>query len=386
MTLNPAPSPRWAHSLSEYPSTLSATVSGVSTGIANQVVMFGGKTTAAQYNGIVSYNGILGDYWCLSQSPSGSVSPVQWTYIGGGTNPVGTGCPARFDHSASFDGKYITVVGGVGTLNQSVPLSDTYSYLPASGLSSATPSGTWIQQPLTNSISGSGTYAIPTTIKAANMSYNPVAPTGPMLYGGAVAYKNIGYSQDQWDWSAGIPGTWTMVSSAFANGAYPSAREYAAQATDTSGNVLLFGGKNANGPLSDTWIFASGAWTNITATTGGTTFVPGTNSPSMRYGSAIAYNSTNSTFVLYGGVGSPAVGYLYDTWVYTVSTQTWALQTGGTPGQVPPPMAFSEAANFAGVSGVVMFGGVNTTRCFNNTFIWNGGSSGTATGSFWTQQ
>jgi hypothetical protein len=403
MTLNPSPAPRWAHSLSELPSTLSSAVSGVSTGIANQVVMFGGKTTAAQYNGIASYNGILGDYWALlyypsTYTPSGfgatgasGTSALHWQYLGGGSNPVGTGCPARFDHAASFDGKYVTVVGGVGTLNQSVPLSDTWSLLPNAGTTNlgipSETSGNWIQQPLTNSISGSGTYAIPTTIRAASMSYNPVAPTGPVLYGGGIAYKNVGYSNDQWTYSAsGVPGAYTMVSNPNTSSGAPSAREYASQATDTLGNTILWGGRNANGSLSDLWLYTTSAgWSQITGPNSGGTFTPGVNAPPAKYAASFAYNTSNSTFVLYGGI-TLAGQYDYSTWTFSVSSNAWTLQTLGTPGQVPAPLAYAAMANFSAASGVVMFGGLNSYGCSNQTYLLTGGPSGTATGAFWTQQ
>src|ERR1700676_3959524 len=170
MTLSPVPAPRWAAVMAEFPSTLSTTtspvVSGVSTavssGISNQLLMACGKTTAGQYNGIASSNGIWNDYWALSNypssftvaGPSGGASgfaptgvsgtfALHWQYLGGGVNPAGTGCTARYDAMDSFDGKAITVVGGSdGKIN----LSDTWSW---------TPSNTWVQQPLPgNFISG----------------------------------------------------------------------------------------------------------------------------------------------------------------------------------------------------------------------------------------
>lgn len=333
------PMPRWGATLSEYPGT------------SNQLILVGGQTTVGiTSGGLTSYNGVLNDYYSLTYS--GGI--FSWLYLGGGKIPMGTGITPRYDAAACFDGKTILVVGGSSNASTS-SLCDTWSF---------TPSATWVQQPLVNSISASGTYAQPTNITAASMSYNPIAPTGPILYGGGVAYRNVGYSNEQWGYVQGVPGTYTLMSNP--NGASPPARQYAAQATDTSGNTLLFGGQNANGPLYDCWLYTTAAgWKQITATTTPTPFVPGTSSPSARYGAAMAYDQTHSVFVLFGGL-TPN-GYDNTTWTYTVSTQTWTQQTGGT---APTSMAFASMAYLTSASGVVLFGGLDYQQCYNGTYLF----------------
>lgn len=408
MTLSPLPAPRWGAVLAEFPSTLSTTtspvVSGVSTavssGVSSQLLMACGKTTAGQFANTTSFNGVLNDYWAMTYAPSsftvagpsGGASgfaptgasgtfALHWQYLGGGVNPLGTGITPRYDAMGSFDGKTITVVGGT---DGKVMLSDTWSWSPSVGVATSVPSGTWVQQPIANSITAiysggtagpgvaSAIYNAPTTLKAASMSYNPVAPTGAILYGGGVAYKRVGYSNDQWGYAQGMPGTYTLMSNP--NGMSPSARQYASQATDTSGNTVLFGGQNANGGLSDTWVYTLAAgWTQITATTGAVAFVPGTTSPAARYGAAFAYDQTHGVFVLFGGL--TANGYDNTTWTYTVSTKTWAQQTAGT---APSSMAFASMAYLTTAAGVVLFGGLGYQQCYNDTYLFSGTS--------WTKQ
>jgi hypothetical protein len=344
MALLTRPAPRWGHCAAELPTS-------------NEIVIFGGKTTSSFYtsgsNATVSQGGILNDTitW----------NGTAFTFV---NTTAATTPPARFDAMASFDGSFVSMIGGSGTANTN--LSDHWCF---NGVS-------WFQQPFVNTISGTGTYAQPATIRAATMAYNAISPTGPMLYGGNTSYNRM-YSVDEWIFSSAgssstTAGTWTRENLT----SFPPSREYACTASNGNGTTVLCFGKNFNGPLGDVWQLTnvSNTWTQITANTSGVAFVPGVNSPLPRYGASFAYNASAGNFVLFGGC-TPGGYFANDTWTYTLSTQQWAQQTVGT---APAGRAFASATYLTANTTVMMFGGLGYDRCFNDCQVWNN--------SVWTVQ
>lgn len=83
--------------------------------------------------------------------------------------------------------------------------------------------------------------------------------------------------------------------------------------------ALLFGGRSNFTELGDTWLFdgATGTWSNL---------APGGMLPLPRLSAAMAYDG-NDTVVLYGGFSGNDTQP--DALEYTVSTNTWALGSGG---------------------------------------------------------
>jgi len=104
----------------------------------------------------------------------------------------------------------------------------------------------------------------------------------------------------------------------------PSTRVWSAMAYYPPGReTVLFGGqenqnKTNNPTLNDTWTYAGGTWTNITADL--------SLSPHGRFGGVMAYDPYNNTLVLFGGLSATLVGspVLDDTWWFSGVPGTWA--------------------------------------------------------------
>jgi hypothetical protein len=172
---------------------------------------------------------------------------------------------------------------------------------------------------------------------------------------------------DTWTYDdpAGGVGSWTQLTTLKTQ---PSPRYSAGVATDsTTSGVILFGGCGSTCPLSDTWLFASGAWTDITTSVG----VP----PTARFGMAFGYSgSLQSGFadILFGGCSSSlpscnsGQGILRDTWELRGSAYTWSnvLTSGSCATKLCPTarylMAYSSYQGPAGNWVLVLYGGVGT--------------------------
>jgi len=342
MTLIVSPPQRWSAVMAELPTS-------------SELILFGGKTTANLYNGNIAYGGLLNDTWAWNGTAWVSISV-------GFTGNTLTGPPPRYEAAMSFDGTYVTMVGGASS---TASLSDTWSY---------NTSGGWIQQPETENI-GTATYnptygewngpvgtppsynvfSVPTYLKGACMAYK--SGTGAVLFGGAASYQRH-YVLDTWAWTSGSPGSWALQSPT----AWPNARTNAAMASNGT-TAVMFGGKNFDGPLSDTWTWNGTTWTQVAGS-----------GPSARYGAMMAYDASTSTWVLFGGVTTN--GYAFDTWTFNGTTGTNV--SVGTPGLgAPLGRAFGAMAYHTASTSVVLFGGLNSTNDMNDTWVWNG--------SIWTK-
>jgi uncharacterized protein (TIGR03437 family) len=100
---------------------------------------------------------------------------------------------------------------------------------------------------------------------------------------------------------------------------------------------------------------------------------PQTNPPA-RYGNAMAYDSTHSQTVMFGGTGSGGlqqglIPYLNDTWLWNGSN--W---TAATPQAVPTARSNHAMAYASGLNQLVMFGGVinGNVGLAKDTWVWNG--------------
>jgi N-acetylneuraminic acid mutarotase len=130
-----------------------------------------------------------------------------------------------------------------------------------------------------------------------------------------------------------------------ATGNYPGARLGQASATDSNGNVWLFGGQgfdadNRGGPLNDLWEFnpSKNEWTwmggsNAAGQSGtyGTLLMPASgNSPGGRFYSSIWVDGSNDLWI-FGGFGYDADrndGAQNDVWEWNPSTKEWAWMGG----------------------------------------------------------
>ncbi|MFI5414189.1 MAG: kelch repeat-containing protein [Candidatus Lutacidiplasmatales archaeon] len=128
--------------------------------------------------------------------------------------------------------------------------------------------------------------------------------------------------------------------------------------------VVLFGGiPSGGGALRTTWTFANGSWKPGTPHS-----LTATNSPSARWGAALAYDASDGYVLLFGG-RSIQGGLLNDTW--TFSAGTWTNVTNSTAGVAPPGRANASIAYDPAVSAVVLFGGRSPTSLFNDTWEYH---------------
>ena len=145
-------------------------------------------------------------------------------------------------------------------------------------------------------------------------------------------------------------GRWVKKTSATA----PSPRLGAGMTYDNkSGKVILFGGRNENGPLNDLWIYnpLKNIWTQQ--------FPKTVLLPSPRTARNIAY--VDRRLILVGGLISTTPHMLdHTTWIYNLDTNLWArFQTAADPsGYGFSPNFVYDSANKV----VVLFGGRRGTH------------------------
>ena len=161
-------------------------------------------------------------------------------------------------------------------------------------------------------------------------------------------------------------GNWTQESPP----ASPSARDLHSMVYDAAhGQVVLFGGvfpgnsdPRVSNFLGDTWIWDGTNWNQKSPQT----------SPPARYGFGMAYDSTQSQVVLFGG----ALGFytnLGDTWVWDGTN--W---TQKSPQTSPPARGYCLMAYDAAHQQVVLFGGFSSGPPFvagttwGDTWVWDG--------------
>jgi hypothetical protein len=182
------------------------------------------------------------------------------------------------------------------------------------------------------------------------MAYDP-ATNEVVLFGG---YSN-GERGDTWTYNGA---TWTNRTAQLTTG--PPARAAASMAYDqATGQLVLFGGSNANGVLSDTWSYDGAAWTNRTAQL--------TASPPARNNATLAYDPATSQLVLFGGYDGTS--YLADTWTYdgAIWTNRTAQLTASPPARGLAPMAYDSTH-----SQLVLFGGYTPNGDLSDTWTYDG--------------
>jgi len=181
------------------------------------------------------------------------------------------------------------------------------------------------------------------------MAYDP-ATHYVLLFGG---YGELGlgpwvFFQDTWEYSGGH---WKQLvaNTTCTPTTCPSPRAGAMLAYDASEHgMILFGGYRYTPAItiisfSDTWLFAGGHWTNLSATAG--------TPPSPRFAGSMVWDSYDNYVLLFGGILSPVVS-AGDTWKFD---GTWTNLTGSV-GTAPNPRDGAAIANSP--SGYIMlFGG-----------------------------
>jgi hypothetical protein len=328
MALTVIPAPRFGGILAELPTS-------------SELVLFGGKTTANSYNGVIGYQGILGD--------SFSFNGTAWSSISQGFSGNTLTYPLpNYEAAAIYDGTGITVVGGSDGHNN---LTQTAQY---------TAGGGWVNNAVveTVNLSPPPIYSVPTTIRGASFAYQSGVSGGTgILFGGITSYYR-NYSQDSYSYKAGSPGLWTYLTPTNS----PTARTYMALASSPT-VAVGFGGKNFSGALSDTYTYTAGNWTLIA--TGQT---PGISSPIGRYAANMVYHAATSSFILFGGIGPGNMGYLSDCWSFSLGSNQWTRVVGTTP----PARGFAQMAYLTATTSTILFSGLNTIQVLPDTWAFSG--------------
>jgi PKD repeat protein len=155
-----------------------------------------------------------------------------------------------------------------------------------------------------------------------------------VLFGGSS--RATSFLNDTWTYSGG---NWTNITRP--QGA-PPPRYWSSMTYDAEdAYVVLFGGLTTGStPVSDTWRFVGGAWTQL---------FPAEH-PSAQHGSALIYDPFQYEVILFGGLNGS--GYQNETWAF--SEGAWTLLA---PSVLPDPrvgagFTFDPAANVG-----VLFGG-----------------------------
>ncbi len=166
-----------------------------------------------------------------------------------------------------------------------------------------------------------------------------------LLFGGI---NDHGALSDTWIWDGT---TWKQQFP----GNHPPARSNASMANDTAGHVVLFGGFTDSGDLEDTWTWDGGNWIKQSPAS----------SPSARSDAAMASDGAGNILLFGGFHENDALG---DTWLWDGSTSVWKQLS---PADSPSGRYHATMANQApGL--VVLFGGLNqNNRALNETWIWS---------------
>jgi hypothetical protein len=207
----------------------------------------------------------------------------------------------------------------------------------------------------------------PPPLAQASMAYDSTTGTVVLFggQGGAWNATNPDYQNFTWEFESG---GWSNISSVPA----PSPRVGAALADDPQwGGLVLFGGEDeyaratSNGSQlftvenNDTWVWASGTWTNVSSRLN--------TPPASRSFASIAYYPDDDGAVLFGG--NDGLLTFNDTWLLT--STDW--QIVGVSATAPPRLTMPTMAIDSAASELVMFGGLNESSdlSFNETWIYN---------------
>jgi len=112
--------------------------------------------------------------------------------------------------------------------------------------------------------------------------------------------------------------------------------------------IVIFGGWNGSHSVNDTWVYdlETNNWTKMNPS----------NKPSVRYFTAMAYDSEHGKFVLFGGTD---VSNSNETWLYDLGTNNW---TNPNPSN-KPSARFGHAMAYDSDRGkVVLFGGYDVSN------------------------
>jgi len=168
-----------------------------------------------------------------------------------------------------------------------------------------------------------------------------------VLFGGQRSATFGSYTiNDTWTYANG---TWTNIS-ATAGGPSPRSVSDAMVYDAADGYIVLFGGEDSyGGSYGDTWTFSAGHWTQLA--------LNASNSPSSRIFAAMTYDAAMRSVILFGGSSNDLIGsgFYNDTWAFAHGT--WTKFT--TP-VAPSLRRGAMLAYDPGTKSDILFGGLNT--------------------------
>ena len=297
------------------------------------VVLYGGQTTINQYQGVSAYNGYLGD--------THQFDGTKWTIISNGASSnsnVLTSPLPRARASMAYDGTYLTMVGGT---NSAETLNSVWSYSPTKGWFQI-PETVLVNQPNTNFI-----FTTPYGVVDAQMNYVS-GLSSALLFGGSYyagsAYVPFGFTT----WQYQTLGTWIPLPTN-----WPPARSCFAMASNATTTVLYGGKSNASLPLSDTWVYQNGGWSQFTDT-----LLP------PLYGASMVWDASASAFILFGGVNAFG-NYSNQTFSFTTASG-WQNRA---PSNSPPPRAFANFCYLTATSQCLLGFGIGALNAYND--LWS---------------
>jgi hypothetical protein len=143
---------------------------------------------------------------------------------------------------------------------------------------------------------------------------------------------------------------WTRISTATA----PSARQYPSMAYNPSqSSAVLFGGlgQDSNGDVldGDTWRWDGGGWTQLNPAV----------SPPARWWAAMAYDAARNQTVMFGGSGDRYNTDMDDLWTWDGTTWTAHPAPSPSPSPSPTPSPTPAASNFFWMSAPANLGFVD---------------------------
>ena len=215
---------------------------------------------------------------------------------------------------------------------------------------------TWSYDPHSNAwteLSPAGD--LPTARAAHAMAYEPTSGV-IILFGGWDDFNEIELN-DTWAYDPAA-NTWTELSPA---GDLPAPREDHSLVYDPyTGEMIMFGGYDANGKFGDTWAYslATNTWTDLS---------PAGDVPSGRDRHSMVYDPATGKMILFGGWDGDYE--LDDTWAYDPPTNTWAEIT--TVGTEPSPRSGHRAVYDSVLGQIVLFGGWNGESELDDTWVYD---------------
>ncbi len=335
--------------------------------VASPPAEYGGSMVYDVADGYELYYG-GGNYWTANFSSTWIFSNGNWTNI---TSTAGAGPYPRQGMAMTYDASdgYVLAYGGTastatGCNTENGACNDTWAFQ----------GGHWRQlSPTVIPICSSPVYGGPADhLPAGSQPITYDSADGYVVMFDGETPSSYASGQETWEFHAD---RWTELACASSGGAIPpptSGEQFVYD--NTLQEAILFGGYAFVNVGSDwydfTWAWSHGAWANLT---GSMSLYP---SPRASYG--LAYDSTNSELVLFGGA-TPCPAHLSCPGNELLLNDTWTFNASGwtnvTSSVAPQPRAWVAISDDPSGGGVLLFGGwtpVSNKGALGDTWAWNG--------------